>query len=169
MDGLVKKWQLFNFCHLEMPLTNSGGYGWLSKEVTTSYFPSICHSKMLLTNSGGHRWPGKKVTALYFSNFFYLEIPLTDSDRHRWLGKEVIASCLSSFCHSKMAFGLVISSKRLRKKDLGRIFHYAYKYKIAICTGGLPFHQSSNLKSAITTFFYSMSTSLLSTGGLSYI
>ncbi len=93
-----------------------------------------------LTNYIGHGWPGKDLTASYFSSFCHLKILLTNSGRHGWPGKKVTASCFSSFCHSEMAFAKVIPSIRLQKKDLGIIFHYAYKYNIIIYTGSLSFY-----------------------------
>lgn len=48
-----------------------------------------------------------------------------------------------------------------KKKDLGKIFYYAYNYKIATYIDGLPFYQSGNFKIAITISFYSIKTSLL--------
>ncbi len=69
----------------------------------------------------------------------------------------------------KAIFGKLISSIRLQKSDLERIFYYTYKYKIAIYTDSLSFHQSANLKIAITTSLYSIETSLLLASGLSYI
>lgn len=68
-----------------------------------------------------------------------------------------------------LLFGKMIPNIRLQKNNLERIFHYAYKDKIIICIGGLPFHQSSGLKTAITTSLYSVKISLLSIGGLNYI
>ena len=68
----------------------------------------------------------------------------------------------------KATFRKVILYIRLQKSYLKKIFHYAYKYKIAIYTSDLPFHQSDNFKIAIATSFYSTETLLLSTGSLGY-
>ena len=62
----------------------------------------------------------------------------------------------------------VISSIILQKKDLRRIFHYAYKYKIATCTVDLPFYQSGNLKIATAISLYSIETLLLSIDSLGH-
>ena len=67
-----------------------------------------------------------------------------------------------------MTFGKVISSIRLQKSDLERIFYYAYKYKIATYISNLLFYQSGDLKTAIAIFLYSMKISLLLSGGLGY-
>lgn len=68
----------------------------------------------------------------------------------------------------KAIFRKVISNIKLQKGDLKKIFQYTYKYKIAICVGGLLFYQSGNLKITIATFFYFIETLLLLTGSLGY-
>lgn len=153
---------------MKTPLINSGGHRLFDKKVTASFFLSFHHSKTLLTNFDKHKWPSKKVTASYFSSFCHLKIPWTNSGEHRWRDKKITALCFSSFCHLEIAFGKMISSIRLQKKDLGRIFHYVYKYKITIYIGGLSFHQSSDLKTAIATSLYITETFLLSMGGLGH-
>lgn len=69
----------------------------------------------------------------------------------------------------KATFGNIISSIRLQKSDLKRIFYYIYEYKIATCKGDLLFHKSGDLKTAIAISFFPTETSLLSMDGLNYI
>lgn len=68
-----------------------------------------------------------------------------------------------------MVFEKVMLSIRLQKKDLKRIFHYTYKYKIIKCINSLLFYQSDDLKTAIAISFYSIETLLLLTSGLGHI